>query len=191
MNASIITTRENTDFEQYWEDTLSLVLGFEEFTQGDEAQQKIIEAAYQAGVARGRYLGSLIRGIVARTPVDKPRGCRFPSLPSLSFTQRLARDTVPIFIQASYTTPGEIVTRLFARDHLTAFRFAATGKTSISRLWFRSVAASLTDARSGIGHRMLGMSPPVLGVPLSQRGIILKDDHVFRILFFSRLGEVE
>jgi hypothetical protein len=72
MNAPIITTRENTDFEQHWEDTLPPVLGFEEFAQGDEAQQKIIEAAYQAGVARGRYLGSLIRGIVARTPVDKP-----------------------------------------------------------------------------------------------------------------------
>src|SRR5918992_2199256 len=61
MNTSIITTRESTDFEQHWEDTLPLVLGFEEFAQGDEAQQKIIEAAYQAGVARGRHLGSLIR----------------------------------------------------------------------------------------------------------------------------------
>ena len=72
MNTSIITTRESTDFEQHWEDTLPLVLGFEEFAQGDEAQQKIIEAAYQAGVARGRHLGSLIRGIIAHTPADKP-----------------------------------------------------------------------------------------------------------------------
>jgi hypothetical protein len=103
MNAPKITTRENTDFEQHWEDTLPLVLGFEEFAQGDEAQQKIMEAAYQAGVARGRYLGSLLRGIVARTPVDKPRGCRFPSSPFPSLTQRLARHTVPVFIQTSYT----------------------------------------------------------------------------------------
>jgi hypothetical protein len=46
---------------------------------------------------------------------------------AFSFTQRLTQHTVPVFIQASYATLSEI--------DLTTFRFVATCKTSIPRLW--------------------------------------------------------